>query len=263
MSYPNIRLVVLSKQYDPEIAIFAGLENSIGDYIALIDIHMDPPSLIPKLIEKAFSGYDVVIVENKNKQNEPILEKILSFTFYKIASQLLHLTSSSKDSYSRVLSRRALNSIIKIRSKNRFLKYVNQLIGFPHITLSYSRDITVPKKKKNLLQRINTGINMIISNSLVPLRLATTVGFIASLLNLIFLGYIFIVVLVKERITEGWITTSVMNATMFFLLFSILTVVSEYIARILEETKDQPLYFIAEEYTSSSLPGDTERLNVV
>ncbi len=97
----------------------------------------------------------------------------------------------------------------------------------------------------------------------MPLRFAAVVGALASFINLIFLGYVFTVSLIKKQITEGWITTSVMSATMFFLMFVILTIMSEYIARILTESKDQPLYFIAEEHNSTVLAPGVDRKNVV
>jgi len=104
---------------------------------------------------------------------------------------------------------------------------------------------------------------MITANSAIPLRLAALVGLFASFLNLLYFGYIFIVTLVNERLVEGWLTSSVMNTTMFFFVFLILTVLSEYIAHILEETRDQPLYFIKYETSSTTSIYTDEKLNVV
>jgi len=76
-----------------------------------------------------------------------------------------------------------------------------------------------------------------------------------------------VVTLVKHQIQEGWLTTNVMSTLMFFFLFLILTVLSEYIARILEETKERPLYFIDYEVDSPVMSykqeTNNDRLNVV
>jgi hypothetical protein len=85
----------------------------------------------------------------------------------------------------------------------------------------------------------------------------------ASGLNLLYLFYILTVTLVKSRIAEGWLTSSLMHTTMFLLLFIIMTILSEYVARILDESKEQPLYFVESESNSTVSTVSLERLNVV
>jgi hypothetical protein len=74
--------------------------------------------------------------------------------------------------------------------------------------------------------------------------------------------YIFAVTLVKSRIAEGWLTISLTNTTMFLLLFTILTILAGYIARILDESKEQPLYFVEAE-TNSTVSNSSQRPNVI
>jgi dolichol-phosphate mannosyltransferase len=104
---------------------------------------------------------------------------------------------------------------------------------------------------------------MVIAHSLLPLRIATLLGVAASFLNLLYLGYILAVVIVKQRIAEGWLTTSLSHTVMFLVLFLILAVLAEYIGRTLEEAKDQPLYFIERESSSAVSCYDKSRLNIV
>ena len=105
--------------------------------------------------------------------------------------------------------------------------------------------------------------DILVSNSAVPLRFASLLGVLASLGNLSYLVYILVVSLLKSHLAEGWLTTSLTNTTMFLAMFLILTIVSEYIARILDETKDQPLYFVESETNSVVSSTNEERLNVV
>jgi len=250
---PNLRLIRLSRPHDTEIALAAALNNSLGDYVVIMDVSHDPPAMIPSLIDQAASGYDVVIGESNGKDEQPMLRKWSAVLFYKAASRILGFSLKPNATHFRVFSRQVVNSISKIGNKNRYLKYLNALVGFRQINVPYSlaHRQRERKAKAGFFRLALSGIDVIISNSAVPLRLASLLGVLSSFLSLLYFGYILVVGFFKEKIAEGWITTNVMSTAMFFLLFLILTIFSEYVARILEEIKDQPLYFIEYETTSS------------
>jgi polyisoprenyl-phosphate glycosyltransferase len=268
---PNVRLLVLSRSYHLEIAYSAALDNSIGDYVVLIDIISDPPDLIPKLIAKAAAGSDVVVAEREDRKSDTLGEQIFAHMFYFLTGKILGFKFSSSASYYRVLSRRAVNSVIKIKSKNRYLKYFTMLVGFKDATVPYqklprARPVagSSKKNKRRFMSSIAFAIDILISNSSLPLRIASVVGALAAFASLAFLGYVLIIALIKKHLAEGWLTSSVVNGTMFFLMFVVLAIMSEYIARILNETKDQPLYFVAEESNSIvSNISEKEKINVV
>lgn len=250
---PNLRLIRLSRRHDVETALAAGLENCLGDFVIVMDANFDPPSLIPHLIEQSLTGSDVVIAVREDREDQPWLRRKLAVGFYKVASQLLGYSLQPNATHFRVFSRQVVNSLTRIGNKNRYLKYLNALIGYKQTYLPYQRIFRSGYRKKELsiLRLALAGIDIIISNSPTPLRLASFLGIISSALSLLYFGYILVVTIVKQKIAEGWITTNLMISVMFFLLFLILTILSEYVARILDETKDRPLYFI--EYESNSL----------
>jgi glycosyltransferase involved in cell wall biosynthesis len=266
---PNIRLLRLSRVYEREIAIAASLETGIGDYEIIMDVHCDPPELIPQTIQQAISGYDVVIAEQSDRGRESWLEAFLRKVSYKLASRMLGQTLQPQASYYRVLSRRVVNSLTQIKSKNRYFKYFTALVGFRQVHVPYQRVYRCSPQdgKTTFFQSAGTALDIILSNSARPLRWVAWLGLAASFINLAYFGYIFVVTLVKQKIHEGWLTTNVMSTLMFFFLFLILTVLSEYIARILEETKERPLYFIDYEVDSPVMSykqeTNNDRLNVV
>jgi polyisoprenyl-phosphate glycosyltransferase len=266
---PNIRLLRLSRAYDKEIAIAASLDNSIGDYVAIMDLRCDPPEMIPAMVQQAVSGFDVVIAEQLDRGRDSRLENFLRKIFYMLASGILGEALQPQASYFRVLSRRVVNSLTRIKNKSRYFKYFTALVGFRQTHIPYKRvyRCSPDTGKPGFWQSAGIALDIILSNSARPLRWAVRLGLLASLINLAYFGYIFVVTLVKKRIAEGWLTTNVMSTLMFFFLFMILTVLSEYVARILEETKDRPLYFIDYEVDSPIMSykqdGLDERLNVV
>lgn len=266
---PNIRAMRLSRSYNLEIALASALENSIGDYVVILDANCDPPSLIPSMIEEAISGYDVVIAERMQRDEESLLEVQLKIIFYKLAGRILGYSLHPNASYFRVFSRRVVNSITQIKNKSRYLKYFIAWAGYKQKYFPYQRVYRRSGRHgPGFLSAARTAIDVILSNSAAPLRLASLVGVFGSFLNLLYISYIFMVSLIKQKIAEGWLTTNLVSTSMFFLLFLILTILSEYIARILDETKEMPLYFIEYETQSDVLSnrGDKEtegRLNVV
>lgn len=262
--YPFIRALILSQQYDREIAYMAILENCIGDYVVLSDINSDQTKIIPQLINKAIFGYDIVTAK---PQPAPQCGRVEVF-FYKIfniiAIRLLNFEVSPNDSYFLVFSRRAVNAIIRFRNKHRYLKYLSYITGLKQTAFDYKTGgkSTGVKKRRNIFQSFFLAADIIISNTTFPLRLAAMIGMLASLISLSYIGYVFIVALVKKKVAEGWITTSILSASMFFLLFLILVILSEYIDRLASETKDQPMYIISEELTNSDFSFLKDKINV-
>ena len=258
---PNIRLLRLSRHYTHEVALAAALDNSIGDYVVVMNIATDPASMIPQLITTALSGFDVVIAE-RSTNNDPLIRKCLSQVFCRIASILLGYQLRSNATYFRAFSRRAVNSLIRIRSKNRYLRCLNGMVGFSQATIPHTGFSSRGRGRSRLIASAGSAADIIISNSAAPLRLASLLGLIASSANVLYFGYILVVTLVKRKLAEGWLTISITSTTMFFLLFIILSILSEYVARILDEAKDQPLYFIEAETNSDVSSFQHNRLNV-
>ena len=179
-----------------------------------------------------------------------------------LTARLLGYATVPSDDYFRVLSRQVVNSVSKIRNKRRYLKYFNAMAGFRQTHVAYERPAASPVPPQRARDVLLGTADLVLSNSVIPLRAASILGLVASFLALAYLLYVLVVSLVLNHIAEGWITTSVTTTTMFLILFLILTVLSEYVARIFDETKEQPLYFVDCEISSSTIiPSET--LNVV
>jgi polyisoprenyl-phosphate glycosyltransferase len=261
---PNVRLVRLSRRYSREVALAAALDHCIGDYVVIMDPAIHPPALIPRLVARGMEGCDSVAAIPTGEA-EGMLDRIIGRRLYRLASKILGFELRSDESYYRIFSRRLVNSIVRIRSKNRYLSCLNASIGLHQDTISYQGTPTRRKQSpiRQVFRQLFAISDILVSNSAVPLRFASLLGVLASVGNLSYLVYILVVSLLKSHLAEGWLTTSLTNTTMFLAMFLILTIVSEYIARILDETKDQPLYFVESETNSVVSSTNEERLNVV
>jgi polyisoprenyl-phosphate glycosyltransferase len=257
---PNVRLLRLSRCYSREVAIAAALDHCIGDYVVTMDLLTDPAELIPILVTKAIAGFDAVVAECQGRPKR-FLERALSAPVYCLTSRILGFSLHPDESYFRVFSRRLVNSIVRIRSRNRYLSCLNGIVGFQQCSVVYHQDSEL-RTSGRVLKQLLAITDILVSNSAAPLRLAALLGFVASLANAAYLGYILLVSLIKQHVAEGWITTSLTQTTMFLMVFLILSVLSEYVARILDETKEQPLYFVEFETNSTVSSPSNNRLNI-
>ena len=161
-------------------------------------------------------------------------------------------------------TRQTLNAVIQIKDKSRALRIYGSVVGFDRRYLEYEPTPRRPHPRpKGVGEGIGRGLSLIVTNSIQPLRLVTYLGLLASLFNVVYIGYVFLIWIFKEDRSEGWVTTSLQSSTMFFLLFIILTVLSEYVGRLFAEMLDRPTYFVAEERISSVMISDEGRRNVV
>jgi len=261
--FPNLRRLRLSRYYSTEIAITAALDHSIGDYVVIMDLRTDSPDLIAKFAALGATGYDAVIALPVARK-ESLLERLVVRRTYALVSRILRFELYPEDSYFRVFSRRLVNSIVKIRSKSRYLGSLNSVAGFQHCKVSYE-PLTASSAGgvHRLVRQLAAASNILVSNSATPLRFAAALGVLASIGNFFYLFYILAVTLVKRRIAEGWLTTSLTQTVMFLILFLIVAIVAEYIVRVLDESKEQPLYFVESEANSTVATPRPERLNVV
>jgi polyisoprenyl-phosphate glycosyltransferase len=262
--YKNIRLVVLSKHYDDEIARTAALDNSIGDYVVLMDINSDPPAMIPAFVEKSSSGYDLVIGERNNRNDDTNFEGVSAKMFYSISKKLTGYDINPNYSDYVCISRKMVNSLVQIRDRSRYLKYLNLEVGFKQTSIRYDRiKRSSNANKRNFLNKVGFALEVIITNSDKLLRWSAMLGFFISFVNLFYMVYIFGVALFKTDVEPGWISTSLVNTTMFFFMFLLLSIISVFVSSVLKETKKGSLYYVSEETNSSVIYKDINKKNIV
>ena len=255
-----VRLLRLSRKFGLDVALTAGLESAIGDYVVTLSPALDPPALIPELVALSQRENAAVYGVAAHRQR-PLLHRLGARLFHWACRRLLELPLTPGATHFRVLSRQAVNAIVEIKDNDRHLRALTPYIGYATRTFTY--EPLQPAQRESLVAAADTAISIVVSNSSRPLRLVGWLAVLASGLNVAYVGYVFLVNVFKPTVAEGWTTLSLQNAGMFFLLFLILAVVTEYVGRILNETRERPLYYIAEEANSSVLVASADRRNVV
>jgi dolichol-phosphate mannosyltransferase len=267
--FPFVRVVRLSRCYEDDIVFAAALDHSLGDFVVLMDMASDPPAVVPDLIARCEAGYDAVVGVTDKKWHDSPIGRLGARVFSRLFEALTGYAVHPDGTNFVALSRRIVNSITKIRDRQRYMKHLTAYVGFNRTYLSYQpvlRD--VPLRRRSLLGAVNAAVGTIVSNSTMPLRLVSLVGLAASFVSVMYSVFVLAIsalrnVGVRIHAAEGWASTNMFSAVMFFLLFLMLAVLSEYVSKIMNESQQRPLYHVAYESNSSVVEAFKDRVNVV
>ena len=253
-SKSNIKVINFSRNFGKEAAMYAGLKESIGEYVSIIDADMQQnPSLILKMLgilEKDDSYDSVATYQAKRK--EGIVLGSLKRSFYRIINKFTEIEFVNGASDFRVFRRRMVDAILSMQEYNRFSKGIFSWVGFNTYYMPY-----VPSKRENgvskwsFLKLFNYAIDGIIAFTTKPLRFATKFGILSLILS-----FIYLIVILVQRIFFNMIISNFSFLISVIIIFSSIQLISigivgEYIAKIYMESKKRPIYIAKEVITNS------------
>lgn len=263
--YPCMRLLPLSRRMGEEVAIAAGLESAIGDFVVTIDANLDPLGLLPAMVSAAQDGRDLVLgVVSERHDDAPVFD-VARRGYRLLCRWLLQYQPPTGLTAYRVLSRRAVNAVTRFRRRRRYFPAIVAEIGFPFEPYSYEwqkpRSGVGPPRR--LFKSIHAGASVLLHHSTVPIRGVAVLGLFGSLLSMLAAIYVVLVNIFKNTVAPGWTTLSLQMSGLFFLVFLMLAMIAEYIARMIDETDDRPLYHPLDEKNSSVMLAQPGRTNVL
>ena len=245
----RIKFISFSRNFGKEAAIYAGLKNSSGDFIILMDADLqDPPSLLPQMYSFIKSGvYDCVATRRTSRKGEPAIRSVFTQAFYKIINMISEtkIVNGARDF--RIMTRQMVNSILKLSEYNRFSKGIFSWVGFETKWLEYENiERHDGKTSWSFWKLLIYAIEGITSFSTTPLYISTIIGIVFSILAVIFMIIIIIRTLLFGDAVVGWAST--MSVILFLggiQLFSI-GILGQYISKTYLETKNRPIYICKE-----------------
>ena len=258
-----LRLIRLSRRFGEEVAISAGLDSVIGDYVVVMRPDSDPPEVIPQMVDRARrSGGSVLGVRTRRSRENPLV-RLGAWVLYWYCNRVLKLNLYKISEHFLVMSRQAVNGVFQIKDRLRHLRVFTAYVGYASEEFPYEPISRRGRhRRRGLVEAIDLGISIIVANSAHPLRLVSWLGLALSGLNALYVVYVLLTYYLSPSIAEGWATRSIQTSGMFFFVFLILAVLCEYVGRILSETQNRPHYYVQEESNSNSMLLDEERKNV-
>ncbi len=244
----NVKVVHFSRNFGHEAAMIAGIDNASGDYLVCMDADLQhPPTLLPEMLRKFESGYDIINMVRTVNKSAGIIKNITSSMFYKVINRLsdIHLVSNASDFFG--ISKRVADVLrSNYREKTRFLRGYVQNVGFNTVNIEYeARKRYAGESKYSIKKLFRFSMNTIMTFSNLPLKLGIYAGSMAAFLAIIMMIYT-IVSFIRVGTPSGYATTICLICFMFSVLFFIVGIIGEYLGLILSEIKDRPIYIVEE-----------------
>ncbi len=260
---PRVRYHSFSRNFGHQAAITAGLERGRGDVVVTLDSDLQhPPSLIPMLLEKWKQGCDVVLTLREDHLTAGFLKRFASRFFFHLMRLLSEREVRAAISDYQLLSRKALDGLLRLGETHRYLRGMVNWLGFPTAFVPFRVAPREAGSSKFTFGRLSGfAADALLSFSKIPLRLPFFLGAVVMLIGL---GYV-LWGLIGTALTRGpwepgWFT---LLATLHLIggaILCSLSLVGEYIGRIYEQVKGRPLYLLKESSTDeASAPSEGKR----
>ena len=243
----KIKVISFSRNFGHQSAVTAGLKETTGDAVIIIDADLqDPPEEISGMIKKWEEGYEVIYGKRKKRDGESAFKLLSAKAFYSMINKLSDIEIPKDTGDFRLVDKKVVDVVNSLPEHNKFLRGLFSWVGFKQTPYEYERKERFAGKTKYPLKKmLKLASDGIISFSIKPLKLVGTLGIISVIISLGILIYSILSFIFKwNNLTPGW--TSIMITITFLggVILLSLWMIGEYIARIYDEAKDRPEYII-------------------
>jgi glycosyltransferase involved in cell wall biosynthesis len=241
----RVKVVTLSRNFGHQAALTAALEHASGDVVVMLDGDLqDPPEVIPEMLDRWRDGADVVYAVRSRREGETAFKRTTATWFYRLFRSLADIDLTPESGDFRLMDRRALNALLAMPERNRFLRGMSVWVGFNQTAVTFQREARTAGRTKYTLRRmLRFSFDAITSFSYRPLQFATLLGFFCSALA--FLAIPLTVVARYTNIYERGVPSLIV---VILLLGGIqlicVGIIGEYVGRIYDEVKRRPLYVV-------------------
>jgi glycosyltransferase involved in cell wall biosynthesis len=242
----RVAIVELSRNFGKEVALSAGLDHARGDAVIIIDADLqDPPELVPTFLREWRSGYDVVYGQRIDRRGETRFKIFTAKWFYRVINVLSEVEIPKDVGDFRLLSRRAVDALLSLPERHRYMKGLYAWIGFPQKAIPYVREPRAAGETKwNYWRLWNFALEGITSFSAVPLKIATYLGIATSSMALLYGLFLLIRTLIWGNPVPGYPSLIIVILFLGGVQLICLGIIGEYLARTYHESKLRTLYFV-------------------
>lgn len=245
----RVKGIRLSRNFGHQYALLAGLSQAMGEAVITMDADLQhPPKVIPMLVGEWHKGKKIVHTIRLDPKDLPFLKKFTSKLFYKVFAFLSGVKIDQGMADFRLLDRQVVNEILRLREGGLFLRGLVQWVGYPSSKIEFQgRSRFSGESKYKFRKMLKFAWMGITSFSIIPLRLGIILGLLTStvafyqLLDAIYAKFF------TDKAVPGWASMIGMVSLLFAVLFVLLGIIGEYIARILEEVRGRPRFIISEQ----------------
>ena len=245
----RVRYISFSRNFGKEAAIYAGLKESTGEYVAVMDADLQDP---PKLLIEMYAilqekEYDCVATRRVTRKGEPPIRSFFARMFYKIINAIskTEVVDGARDF--RLMTRQMTDSIISLGEYNRFSKGIFGWVGFDTKWIEYENVERVAGKTSWSFWKLFVySLDGITAFSTAPLVISTIMGCIFCLLALIMVCIIIFKTCMYGDPVSGWPSTACIILFVGGIQLFCTGIIGQYLAKSYLEVKNRPIYIVKE-----------------
>ena len=242
----RVQSIFLARNSGHQIALTCGTDHADGDAVITMDGDMQhPPELLPVLLAQWETGYDIVQTVRLTTEGVSLFKRVTSKYYYRLLNAMTDVEIQEGGSDFRLMDRKAVLALRRYREHARFIRGIVGAMGFRKTTVEFvAHERFAGRSKFSLHKMISFALDGILAYSVQPLRAAFYVGVFSALLAVLIFLHVLYETLSGETV-PGWSTIVVCSLFFGGMQLMMLGICGEYIARILQEVKNRPLYLIA------------------
>lgn len=243
--HTHVRVIKLSGNVGPHMAIRAGLDKASGDYACFIACDLqDPPELIPQMIESCIDPVQIVWAVREQREDS-LFTKLSAKLFYLLARTLVTKNLPPGGSSMFLLGPKALKTVRLYPERNLTLEGLFANTGFPMAYVPYQRRRReFGKSKWTLSKKIKLFTDFFVAYSYIPIRLISIIGIFTAIMGLIYAALVLIRALVYNSVIPGWSSLMLVVLILGGIQMIMLGIIGEYLWRTLDEARKRPCYII-------------------
>ncbi|RAP51842.1 MAG: glycosyltransferase [Methanosphaera sp. SHI613] len=241
----KVKYISFSRNFGKESALYAGLTNSRGDYVVIMDVDLqDPPNILPEMIDTIEnSNYDIVATRRTTRAGEPPIRSFFARMFYKLINKIseLELVDGARDY--RIMTRQSVDALLELQEYNRFSKGLFNWIGFKTKWISYENiERATGETSWSFWGLFRYSIEGIVAFTTAPLTISTLLGIIISMAAFL----IIIILLIRHFLfsdpVQGWTSTICVILLLGGIQLLSIGILGKYLEKTYTEIKNRPIY---------------------
>lgn len=255
----RVRYVSFSRNFGKEAALYAGLKNATGDYVATMDADLqDPPALLPQMIAMIEAGdCDNVATRRVNRKGEPPIRSLFAKCFYKVMRHLSHIEIADGARDYRLMSRAMVDSIVSVSEYNRFSKGIFAWVGYETKWLEFENvERSAGETKWSFWKLVRYSFDGIINFSDTPIRISSYLGLLLTVLSFVAIIIEVIRALVFGDPVAGWPSLVCIITFIGGIQLFCMGIMGQYIAKTYMEVKRRPHYIVKETNCCGNVTSD-------
>lgn len=243
----RVKLLKLSRRFGQPMATLAGLQFSSGNAVVVMDVDLqDPPELIRDMLAKWKVGYDVVYAQRKDRAGETLIKRVVSHVGYRVINKIADVNIPPNTGDFRLMSRRAVNEIVRLKECHGFLRGMVAIVGFKQTSVLFDRPARFAGagNYNRFLGSLRIGLNGVFCFSNYTLTLSTSFGFLIAAVSFL-LGIVYAVMKICGfPFPIGNPTVVILILFMGGIQLISVGILGEYIGRIYDEVKQRPKFIV-------------------